>query len=141
MEICVKRTFNHTLPLPKQATSYSAGFDLCSAEGFVLPARKQKLFSTGFAFEIPKGFAGFIWPRSGMAVKKGIDVLAGLIDSDYRGELKVCLINHGFYPCPIEMGDRIAQLVISSVWHGESIEVSQLESTERNEGGFGSTGK
>jgi len=138
--IKIERVGDHDLPLPKQETNTSAGFDLSSNSSILLPAGGRTIIDTGFKWEIPVGCAGFIWPRSGIAVKKGIMVMAGLIDSDYRGEIKVCLYNSGLFAFEVNIGDRIAQMVISPVLHVNAFE-NILDETKRGEGGFGSTGK
>ena len=89
---------------------------------------------------IPNSFVGLIWPRSGMAVKQGVDVLAGVIDSGYRGEVKVCLLNTGNMPVTIDVGDRIAQILFQEVPKFKLVETTDLNETERNSGGFGSSG-
>ena len=138
--IKIERVGNHDLPLPKQATGTSAGYDLRSTHSQVIFHGQREIVGTGFKWEIPNGCAGFIWPRSGMAVRNGIMVMAGLIDSDYRGEIIVCLHNSIGTDFVIEKGDRIAQLVISPVMHSEIFE-DYVEETVRGSGGFGSTGK
>lgn len=127
--------------IPRRATEGSAGFDLYFSESkpVVIPAGMRVTLSTGIACIIPMGFCGQIWPRSGLA-SRGIDVLGGLIDCDYRGELKVMLINHSTNMITIDPGERIAQLVVS-VFLEDAQEVEHLDDTERGEGGFGSTGK
>jgi len=138
--IKLERIGNHTLNMPSQATASSAGFDLSSVEHMIIKSGESKVVGTGFKWEISEGCAGFIWPRSGIAVRSGIQVMAGLIDSDYRGEIKVCLLNSGVEDFKILPGDRIAQLVISPVINLQTFEDS-LSKTERGSGGFGSTGR
>lgn len=126
---------------PTLGSEGAAGFDLylSGRENIVICPDKQQTIPTGIALDIPKGKVGIIKPRSGKALH-GIDVLGGVIDSDYRGEVKVILINHGTGPMLLEPGDRIAQLVI--VDHYNEFEVVEfLNDTERGSGGFGSTGK
>jgi len=127
--------------LPTRATDGSAALDLyyCGTDMNLFPTQRC-LLSTGWAVAIPKDRAGFIWPRSGMGVKSGIDRMAGLIDSDYRGEIMVLLINHSTVPLWIEHGQRIAQLVIGPIETPTPVEVEDLDDTERGEGGFGSSG-
>ncbi len=127
--------------LPTRATDGSAALDLyyCDTDIHLFP-NERCLFSTGWAAAIPKDRAGFIWPRSGMGVKAGIDRMAGLIDSDYRGEIRVLLINHSTVPLWIEHGQRIAQLVIGPIDAVQPVEVDELDDTERGADGFGSTG-
>lgn len=136
----VKRTGEHALPLPSRASYGAAGFDLMAADGVTVYPGQRAMIATGFAWAIPDGYVGMIRPRSGLAVKHGIDVLAGVIDSDYRGEVKVVLINHGERAVEFQQGDRIAQMVIQPVIMSEIEEVSDLGETERGAGGFGSTG-
>lgn len=110
----------------------------------LLPGGGRALVPTGVAVAIPRGYAGFVQPRSGLALKHGVTVLntPGLIDADYRGELKVLLINTDpVEPFVIERGERIAQLVIQAVEHVDFVEVAELDETERGEGGFGHTGR
>ena len=131
--------------IPRYATAGSSGFDLHTIDEGVLLPGERALLRTGLAFEIPPGYEMQIRPRSGLAFKHGISVVnsPGTIDSDYRGDVGVILINHGHHPFRIEKGDRIAQAVIQRVPDVELIEVDADESlseTERGEGGFGSTG-
>jgi dUTP pyrophosphatase len=127
--------------LPLRATNRSAGADLHCAEAFTLRPGERKLISTGLAVEIPTGFYGRIAPRSGLAVRHGIDTLAGIIDSDFRGEMKVALINLGDEDVGFEAGERIAQLIIERAEICDYVWADELSETERAEGGFGSTGK
>ena len=145
VQMRVKR-LPHGKTLPKYATSGSAGLDLCAAisEPFKLEAHARTKIPTGFIVEIPEGFEGQVVPRSGLAAKAGISLTncVGTIDSDYRGELQVLLINHGDDSYIFEPGERIAQLVLVPIPKIEVIEVDDLgELTQRGEGGFGSTGK
>lgn len=125
---------------PTRASNGAAGFDLYSAETVTLWPRERSLIATGVAVSIPDGMAGMIWPRSGLASRHGLDVMAGLIDSDYRGEVKVMLINHGSHDVTLNKGDRIAQLVCQPVCVSAVVVVDDLDETERGNGGFGSTG-
>lgn len=131
------------LPLPRYATDEAAGLDVASAEELVLAPGQRHAVATGFAIEIPHGYEVQVRPRSGLAIKHGITCLntPGTIDSDYRGEIKVILINLGSEPFPIRPGDRIAQLVPSPVLRAEVSEVDTLRTTARGSGGFGSTGQ
>lgn len=126
--------------LPTKSHSSDAGWDLYSVEELNLQPGQRHAVYTGVAFEIPNGYAGLIWPRSGMSVKKGIDVLAGVIDSGYRGEIKVCLLNTGQEPCIIKKGDRIAQIIFQEVPKFNLEIVDEFSNSDRGEGGFGSTG-
>jgi len=130
------------LPLPVYAKPGDAGLDLRASETARIAPGERRLVPTGLAVAIPEGHAGFVLPRSGLAMQKGVTVLnsPGLIDSGYRGELKVLLINHGPEAVAIERGERIAQLVIQPVVDARLVEVEQLPDSARGEGGFGSTG-
>jgi deoxyuridine 5'-triphosphate nucleotidohydrolase len=126
--------------MPTRATEHAAGLDLYAAESRMLIPGDRAIVGTGVSIAIPPGFVGLIWPRSGLAIRHGVDVLAGVIDADYRGELCVVLINHGGVDCHINAGDRIAQLVIQPVAMLEPTQVDDLPPTVRGAGGFGSTG-
>ena len=130
------------LPLPAYARPGDAGLDLRASESVKLEPGERRLVPTGLAIAIPEGHAGLVLPRSGLAMQKGVTVLnaPGLIDSGYRGELKVLLINHGPAVVAIERGERIAQLVIQAVARARLVEVERLPDSARGEGGFGSTG-
>ena len=118
-----------------------AGYDIASSETVTIYHNSMKVVSTKLFIEIPKGYVGIIKSRSGLAVKNNIEVGAGVIDSLYRGELLIKLMNHSNEDFIIKKGDRIAQLLIIPVYLEEAIEVKELSSTERGENGFGSTGK
>ena len=125
--------------LPEYATEGSAGADLRASETVTLPPGGRAAVPTGISLEIPPGHVGLVWPRSGLAVRHGIDTLAGVIDSDYRGEVKVVLVNHGSEPFTIAAGDRIAQLLVQPVERARFTKAA-LAPTARGAGGFGSTG-
>ena len=133
------------LPLPEYAKPGDAGIDLRAREAITLsPSGGRALIPTGIAVAIPQGYAGFVQPRSGLALKHGVTCLntPGLIDSGYRGELKVLLINTDpSEPFEILRGERIAQLVIQAVEHVDFIEVDELDESDRGQGGFGHTGR
>jgi dUTP pyrophosphatase len=131
------------LPLPSYATAGSAGLDLRSAEALTLKPGARALVATGITIALPTDTEAQVRPRSGLAVKHGVTVLnsPGTIDSDYRGEIKVPLINHGSEDFVIARGDRIAQMVIARVEQVELAEVTSLDDTARGSGGFGSTGQ
>lgn len=136
---------SHGLPLPQHATTYSAGVDLVAAinEDLIMKPNQRMLIPTGIAISIPEGFEGQVRPRSGLAVKNGITVInaPGTIDSDYRGEIKVPIINLGSEDFIVERGMRIAQLIIARYEKIEWDLVDQLpQNTTRGEAGFGSTG-
>ncbi len=139
------RRLDPELPLPAYAKPGDAGVDLRATEAVtLLPGGGRALVPTGVAVAIPRGYAGFIQPRSGLALRHGVTCLntPGLIDADYRGELKVLLVNTD--PADafmIERGERIAQLVIQAVEHVDFVEVDELDDTERGDGGFGHTGR
>jgi len=131
--------------LPKYASVGAAGADLCAAvtEPVVIQPGGRIAVATGLVLEIPDGFEAQVRPRSGLAFSQGVTVVnaPGTIDSDYRGELKVLLVNLGSEPATIERGDRVAQLVVAPVTTAGFIEVEDLSPTDRGEGGFGSTGR
>ena len=131
------------LPLPSYATPGAAGMDVVSAEDLDLAPGARHAVATGFRVAIPEGYEIQVRPRSGLAFKHGVSVpnTPGTIDSDYRGELKILLINHGSDPFPIRRGDRIAQLVPAAVTLASFDEVAELCETARGAGGFGSTGQ
>ena len=137
------KKLNSKAVIPSYQTEEAAGFDLHSIENTVINPGERKLIGTGLAFEIERGYEVQIRPRSGLAFKHGITVLnsPGTIDSDYRGEIKVLLINLGSEPFDIKCGERIAQAVVAPVIQAEIEEVKNLSNTERGSGGFGSTGK
>lgn len=130
------------LALPAYATHGAAGMDVLAAEDVTLAPGARHAVATGFSVAIPQGYEIQVRPRSGLALKHGISVpnTPGTIDSDYRGELKVILINHGLEPFAIQRGDRIAQLVLAPVTQAVWEEVAELGETARGAGGFGSTG-
>lgn len=130
------------LDLPAYATTGAAGMDIVSAEAVTLAPGMRHAVATGFAVAIPDGYEIQVRPRSGLALKHGVTVpnTPGTIDSDYRGELKVIMINHGADDFPIARGDRIAQLVLAPVTQAKWEEIGELDDTARGAGGFGSTG-
>ena len=126
--------------LPSRGSSEACGLDVYSVEDTVIEPRSRKAVRTGFAVAVPGGFYGRMAPRSGLALKFGIDVLAGVIDADYRGEVLCLLVNLGEDAFQISAGDRIAQLIIEKVAIGEPMWSDELPETERGALGFGSTG-
>lgn len=137
------RRLDPSLPLPAYAHEGDAGLDLFAAEDVTLEPFERALISTGIAIAIPQGYAGFVQPRSGLAIKQGLSLVntPGLIDSHYRGEIKVIAINlDPAVPIAISRGDKLAQLVIQSVERVTLDVVDSLDETVRGEGGFGSTG-
>jgi dUTP pyrophosphatase len=136
---------NQDLALPAYETEHASGMDLRAAvaETVTLEPRQRAMIPTGLAMAIPAGYEVQIRPRSGLAAKHGITCLntPGTIDADYRGEVQVILINMGDAPFTITRGDRIAQMIVAPVTQGEWEEVTELDTTARGTGGFGSTGK
>lgn len=132
------------LPLPSYMSNGSSGLDLCAAvdDAVTIPRGGFKLIPTGIHLQLPPGFEGQVRPRSGLAAKHAITVLntPGTIDSDYRGEIKVLLINLGEGPFTIRRGDRVAQLVVCRYERARLIKVNSLEGSQRGSGGFGHTG-
>ena len=127
--------------VPTRSNSDDAGWDLYSITTRPIAPSQRVTIRTGISLEIPEEYVGLIWPRSGMSVKNGIDVLAGVVDSGYRGEIKVCLLNTSREWMDIKEGDRIAQILFQQVPHFQLQEVDILQNSDRGEGGFGSTGK
>lgn len=136
---------NQDIPLPRYMTAQSSGMDICAAlDGdLVLAPGRISLVPTGFAMALPSGFEAQVRPRSGLAVKHGISIInaPGTIDADYRGEVKIALVNLGQEPVTIRRGDRIAQMVIQQVCQARINVVEQLDDTDRSAGGFGHTGR
>ncbi|KAK7300591.1 hypothetical protein RJT34_11439 [Clitoria ternatea] len=126
--------------LPSRASPLSAGYDLSSAVETKVPARGKALVATDISISIPEGTYARIAPRSGLAWKHSIDVGAGVIDADYRGPVGVILFNHSEVDFEVKVGDRVAQLIIEKIVTPDVVEVQDLDSTVRGEGGFGSTG-
>jgi dUTP pyrophosphatase len=131
-----------TLPLPAYARPGDAGLDLHAAEGVTLAPGERMPVRTGLALAIPAGFAGLVLPRSGLALRHGLTMVntPGLIDSGFRGEVQVLLVNLGQDPVTVKRGDRIAQLVVQRVEHVMLVPVAELPESARGAGGFGSTG-
>lgn len=131
---------NTAAKIPTYAQSGDAGMDLYACEEMILQPGERRVIATGIKMEIPDGYAGLIWDKSGLAVKNGIKVIAGVIDCGYRGEIKVGLINLGKNNFEIKLGAKIAQIIIQKVETAELIETEHLSNSERGEDGFGSTG-
>jgi dUTP pyrophosphatase len=141
VELPVKR-LDPDLALPRYAHEGDAGLDLCAAADVEIEPGRRALVPTGIAVAIPEGYAGFVQPRSGLALRHGLSFAntPGLVDSRYRGEIKIVAVNlDPDTPISISRGDKIAQLVIQPVAHAEPVEVADLDDTARGEGGFGST--
>ena len=142
LNVSIKR-LDPEVQLPRYAYAGDAGLDLRANAEVEIPPHGRALIPTGLAIAIPEGFAGFVQPRSGMALKRGLSIAntPGLIDSHYRGELKVIAVNlDPDQPISIERGERIAQLVIQAVPVVNLVEVDELDETDRGAGGFGSSG-
>ena len=142
IQLPIKR-LDPTVELPSYAYAGDAGLDLRSNEDVTLAPHERRLVSTGLAIAIPEGYAGFVQPRSGLALREGLSMAntPGLIDAHYRGELKVCAVNlDDAQPIHIERGERIAQLVSQKVPVVALGEVDELDETDRGAGGFGSSG-
>lgn len=127
--------------LPTRGSPFAAGLDLYSSEVVTIAPHQRAVVRTGLSVAIPHGYYGRVAPRSGLAVHHGLDVLAGVIDSDYRGELMCALINHGDEPLEISAGMRMAQLVLETIATPEPVWSEELTTTQRGEGGIGSTGR
>lgn len=143
MNIKIKRLKNGAV-IPTRGSEYAAGSDLYSAENdLCIEDRQTVMIGTGIAMEIPEGYVGLVYARSGLACKEGLAPAnkVGVIDSDYRGEIKVALYNQSGEKKLVKKGERIAQIVIAPFLTPEFTEVSELDETDRGDGGFGSTGK
>jgi dUTP pyrophosphatase len=135
---------DESIPLPRYAKGGDAGADICTRVDVTIEPGERALVPTGISIALPDGYAAFVHPRSGLAIKHGVSMVntPGTIDAAFRGELQMILINHDLREAiSFKKGDRIAQLVIQKVERAEFIEVDSLPGTERGEGGFGSTGK
>lgn len=142
-QVCIKK-LNDKAIVPTYGSPYSAGADLyaCVDGDVTIGAHQTVLIPTGIAMELPIGYAGLIYARSGLATKKGLAPAnkVGVVDCDYRGEVKVALHNHGEQPQTISAGERVAQLVIAPYLTAQFVTVDELSETVRGAGGFGSTG-
>jgi dUTP pyrophosphatase len=127
--------------IPHYAHPGDAGMDVYTNEAKTLQPDERHAFSTGVCMEIPEGYVALVWDRSGRAIKEGLKTMAGVIDSGYRGEVKIALLNTSTTPVSINPGDKIAQILIQAIERAEIQEVAELSDTQRGEGGFGSTGK
>jgi len=141
-KLLVKR-LSENAKLPVRASDGAAGYDLFASCDVHVPARGKAMINTDVTIQLPQGCYGRVAPRSGLAWKNSIDVMAGVIDFDYRGEIKVILFNHSDTVFSVKIGDRIAQLIIEQIFTPEVIDAdfSEMTKTDRAEGGFGSTGK
>jgi dUTP pyrophosphatase len=126
--------------LPVRGSDFAAGLDICSLEDVIIEPHQRALARTGLAMAIPHGFYGRVAPRSGLAAKQGLDVLAGVIDSDYRGELCCILYNTSDTSITLPAGSKICQLIVEKIITPKAVWVNDLDETARGAGGFGSTG-
>ena len=142
MKVAVKKLHEDAV-LPSLGSAYAAGADLYSVEEVTLQPGQTALVHTGLAMEIPVGYGGFLFARSGLATKRGLAPAnkVGVIDADYRGEIMVALHNHGATTQTVEKGERVAQMVLLPYLAAEYFEVEQLSETDRGDGGFGSSGR
>jgi dUTP pyrophosphatase len=140
MKLKIKK-LNSEAIVPHYAHPDDAGFDLFSINNIEIPPRSRAQVSIGIAMEIPEGFVGLIWDKSGLSHKHGLKTLGGVIDAGYRGEVKVGLINLSAETYLLEKGHKVAQMIIQKKETCEIVEVDDLSDTLRGEGGFGSTGK
>ena len=136
----VKRTSSSAV-LPRRASAGAAGYDICASEDGSIEPGTRKVVPTGFKMTVPPGTYGRIAPRSGDSIKNGIDIAAGVIDSDYTGPVGIVLVNHGSVVYNFKAGQRVAQLILERIVTPEVEEVEELEETDRGANGFGSTGK
>lgn len=140
MELKIKK-LQADAKVPTYAHHNDAGFDLCAVEDAVVAIGSRVVVGTGLAMEIPSGYVGLVWDKSGLSNNHGLKTLGGVIDAGYRGEIKVGIINLSANDYKIEAGHKVAQMLIQKVEHVEIIEVAELSDATRGEKGFGSTGK
>ena len=140
MEIQVQK-LSKTTRLPPKPNESDAGWDLYASEDAIIEPSQTQIVGTDIAMAIPEGYVGLIWDRSGMATKRGVHRFAGVIDSGYRGEIKICLWNSSSEHCVINKGDRVAQILFQPVPPLPMIEVQELQTTSRGKQGFGSSGR
>lgn len=140
MEPLRVKLLNDNATLPVRGSPGAVGYDLACTQDFMLDTQSHSLVPTGLGFQLPPGVYGRVAPRSGLTVKHGVHIGAGVIDPDYIGEVKVAMFNLGLEPVYFKKGDRIAQLILERCEVPDVLEVDVLVSTQRGEGGFGSTG-
>jgi dUTP pyrophosphatase len=140
MKIKVKR-LNKKARLPTYATAGDAGMDLYTVDEVTVKRGERKQIPTGLAFEIPDGYVGLVWDKSGLAVKNGLTTLAGVVDSGYRGGIILCVFNSSAEDYTFKAGDKVAQMLIQPVVQAKLEEVAELAGSERGDGRFGSTGQ
>lgn len=139
-DILQVKLLNVNATMPKRGSPLSAGFDLSASEPIVIHPHSRAIVKTGISIACPLGTYARIAPRSGLAVKNFIDTGAGVVDADYRGEVGVVLFNFGDEPFCVNIGDRIAQLILEKICMAKAVQVEELDDTERGAGGYGSTG-
>ncbi len=139
MNINIKK-INDQAKIPEYAHPGDAGMDIFSVEEITLKPGERHAVATGIAMQIPDGYVGLVWDKSGRAIKEGITTMAGVVDSGYRGEVKIVLINLSQEPVQVEKHQKIAQMLIQPIQSATVSEVEELDDTARGEGGFGSTG-
>jgi dUTP pyrophosphatase len=139
-KITVKFKKDEGAKAPSYAYKGDAGLDIFSNENIILEPMHRAAVRTGIYPEIPKGYVGLIWDKSGLSLKQGLKTMAGVIDSNYRGEIKVVLLNLSSKPFGIERGDKVCQLLVQKVEEAKLVEVSEIKTSERGEKGFGSSG-
>ena len=140
MEIKVHKLYDNTC-LPKYAHPGDAGMDVFSRENHLLQPGERHTFELGFNAELPNGYVALVWDKSGLAHKQGIHSLAGVIDAGYRGEYVAILFNSGQYPYQIKQGDKIAQILIQAVEQANIVTVDDINTTDRSDGRYGSSGR
>jgi len=140
LELKIKK-IDSAAKLPLRAHSYDAGIDIFSLDRIVVEPGKRVSIRTGISIEIPEGYVGLVWDKSGIAIKEGLKTIGGVIDSAYRGEVLIGMVNIGINNYVFEKGHKVAQLLIQKVEFPEIIEVSELSNSSRGDKGFGSTGK
>jgi dUTP pyrophosphatase len=140
LTVKIKR-LDKELPLPTHAYVGDAAFDLLSREEVMLEPGERKAIATGLTLEIPQGYVGLVWDKSGIAIKQGLKTLGGVVDSGYRGEVLVGIVNLSPVVYTFKKGDKVAQMIIQKTEEVEIVEVDELSDTERGEKGFGSSGK
>jgi len=140
MKVLIKK-LNPSTKFPTYAHVGDAGMDLYAPESVTIESMQRELIPTGIIMAIPEGYVGLIWDKSGVATKRGIKTLAGVIDSSYRGEVQVALFNTSNEVQKFEAGEKLAQMLIQKIETPELVEVGEMEKTERGTGAFGSTGK
>lgn len=140
MQLPIKR-LHPEAKLPSYAHATDAAMDLCTTETITVPAGERVLISTGLSMAIPTGHVGLVWDKSGVATKRGLTTIAGVIDAGYRGEIMVAIHNLTSEDQTFETGDKVAQMVIQQIFQPDFVEVDELPEADRGDAGFGSTGK